>query len=391
MAANSADTVTNLEAGYYLIKDTDNSQNMTSGAYTAYILEVVGDVTAATKLDVPTVEKKVKDINDTLESDFSEDGWQDSADHDIGDTIPFKITGTLPTNYSEYANYAYKITDEMSAGLTYNGDAKVYVDNGGKETEITSQVNIVPTTDASGTTIEITAVDLKALTGVTIDKDSKIVVYYTAELNDNAVAGSGGNTNSAFITYSNNPNAGGNETASTPKNKTAVFTYKIRIEKVDENNTPLENAGFTLYKKDSTGKWQEVYAYTAGSDTVFTFSGLDDGDYKLVESEVPDGYNKFDDLEFTITAEHDTTSQDPAITSINGAAVEGGVITLQGTQTATVSLADGQISTIIVNKSGSILPTTGGIGTKIFYITGGILAVTAILLLITKKRTKSDE
>ena len=392
VAANSTETVTNLNAGYYLIKDKDNTQGIPNGAYTAYILEIIGDVTATTKLDIPSVEKKVKDINDTLESDISASPWQDSADHDVGDTVPFMITGSLPSNFSEYESYYYQITDEMSAGLTYNNDAKVYVVNDSVETEITSQVGIVSSADTAGTTIEITATDLKSLTGVTVNKDSKIVVYYTAQLNEHAVAGSAGNTNSAFLTYSNNPNAGHSGVLGiTPKDKTVVFTYQFVFEKVDENGAPLENAGFTLYKKDSSGNWQTVKAISAGSDTQFTFFGLDDGDYKLVESEVPEGYNKFNDLEFTITAVHETDSQTPSLISINGVTTEGGTVILDGTQNAAVSLVYGELSTTVVNKPGSLLPTTGGIGTKIFYITGALLAIAAIVLLITKKRMKSEK
>lgn len=391
VAANSSETIKNLEPGYYLIKDANNSQNIQNGAYTAYILEIVGDITASAKIDVPTVEKKVKDINDTLDDDISDNAWQDSADHDIGDTIPYQIVGTLPTNYEEYSQYLYKFTDEMSAGLTYLNDAKVYVDNAGVETEITSQASIDSSATASGTTLEISFANLKAVSGVTIDKDSKIVVRYTAALNQNAVTGGSGNENTVTLAYSNNPNAGGVETGTTPGDKAVVFTYQFTIDKVDENNAPLPNAGFTLYKKDSSGAWHTVKEISSGTATQFTFDGLDDGDYKLVESEVPEGYNKFEDLEFTISAEHTDNSQTPSIVSINNTTTEGGTAVLQGSQLATISLSSGVISTTIMNKSGSILPTTGGIGTTIFYIIGALLVICAIVFLITKKRMKSEE
>ncbi|MBO4694071.1 MAG: isopeptide-forming domain-containing fimbrial protein [Clostridia bacterium] len=391
VAANSTETIANLEPGYYLIKDAGNSQNMENGVYTAYILEVVGDITASAKIDVPTVEKKAKDINDTLDDDISDNPWQDSVDYDIGDTIPYQIVGTLPTNYAEYDQYYYKFTDNMCAGLTYQDDAKVYIDNAGVETEITSQVSINSSVSNSDTTLEITISNLDNITGVSINKDSKIVVRYTAVLNQNAVSGSAGNENTVFLTYSNNPNAGGVETANTPVNKTVVFTYKLQINKVDENNSPLQNAGFTLYKKDSSGAWQTVKTIVAGSETQFTFAGLDDGDYKLVESEVPQGYNKFEDLEFNISAEHTSDSQTPTLVSINNATTEGETITLQGSKLATVSLASGTISTTIMNKSGSLLPSTGGIGTTIFYIVGAVLVICGIIFLIAKKSMKYEE
>ena len=383
--------VTGLTPGYYLIKDQDNSQNTQNGAYTAYLLQVVGDVTASAKLDVPSVEKKVQDINDSQDDDLTDNPWQDSADHDVGDTVPFMITGTLPSNYGEYDTYYFQFTDEMSNGLTYQNNAKVFVENSGAETEITDQAVMETTTTAEGTTLTITYPDLKSLTGVTIDQNSKIIVRYTALLNENAIMGGTGNQNTVFLTYSNNPTPGGTGTGTTPKDKVAVFTYQVQVDKVDENNAPLENAGFTLYKKDSGNAWQVVKTFAGGSDTSFVFTGLDDGDYKLVESTVPEGYNKMEDLEFTITATHDTSSPDPALTELNGADTDGAVVTLSGTQQASVSLSTGTIASTIVNKAGSVLPITGGIGTTIFYLIGGLLVVGAILFFITRKRMKSDE
>ncbi len=390
VAAGATDTITGLEPGYYLVKDRDSSQSGDGSAYTAYILEVVGNVTATTKLDVPSVEKKVKDINDSDDNDISDNPWHDSADHDIGDIIPYQITGTLPTNYGDYSSYYYQFTDEMSNGLTYNGNAKVFVVNGSSETEITSQAVIAPGTETQGATLTVTIDDLKTITGVTVDKDSKIVVRYTATLNSNAVIGSTGNPNTVFLKYSNNPNPGGTGTGTTPKDKTVVFTYQVVINKVDENELPLPNAGFTLYKKDSSGTWQTVKAISASSATSFTFTGIDDGDYKLVETEVPDGYNKFKDIEFTVTAVHETVSSNPTLISINSATSDNTVITLSGTQQANVILSSGTISTNVVNRSGSILPTTGGIGTKIFYICGGVLIIGALITLIAKKNRRAE-
>ncbi len=391
ISAGGSDTVTGLAPGYYLIKDQDATQAVPGGAYTAYLLEVVGDVTATTKLDAPTVEKKVQDINDTLDGNIADNPWQDSADHDIGDTIPYQIVGTLPSNFADYASYYYAFTDTMSSGLTYQADARIFVDNGGTETEITSQATVSPSASAAGATLSIVFSDLKALTGVSVDQNSRIVVRYTAILNDNAVIGGAGNPNTVILTYSNDPNPGGSGITTTPPDKTVVFTYQFVINKVDENGLPLENAGFTLYKKDSLGAWQLVKTIAPGTATTFTFSGLDDGDYKLVESAVPEGYNRLDDLEFSITAVHDALSADPDLISLNGAAADGTVITLSGTQQASVSPTTGTIGTTIMNKAGSVLPSTGGIGTTIFYAVGGTLLVAAVVLLLAKKRMKSKD
>lgn len=391
VASGASDTVANLEPGYYLVRDQAATQSGESSAYTAYILEVVGDVTATPKIDIPSVQKSVQDINDTLDNTIADNAWQDSADHDIGDVIPYQIVGTLPTNYADYTTYTYAFSDTMSSGLTYQADARVFVDNGGVETEITSQAVISPTTTMQGATLAVSMADLKSLTGVTIDPSSRIIVRYSAILNNDAVHGGAGNPNTVTLTYSNDPNPGGTGTGVTPQDKVTVFTYRLVVDKVDEANDPLPNAGFTLYKKDSAGVWQTIKTYAGGADTSFTFSGLDDGEYKLEESTVPTGYNKMEDLIFTISAEHDASSANPQLTSLNGATADGQIITLAGTQQASVSLSTGTISATIVNKTGAVLPTTGGIGTTIFYVVGGLFAVFAAVMLITKRRMKAEE
>ncbi len=211
-------------------------------------------------------------------------------------------------------------------------------------------------------------------------------------LNGSAVIGGAGNVNTVYTHLLQRSNPGGTGTGTTPQDKNVVFTYQLVVNKEDEGGNPLQNAGFTLYKKDSSGTWQTVSTLAPGTDTTFTFKGLDDGDYKLVESAVPEGFNKMEDIEFSITATHATSAPNPSLTSLNGATADGSVITLgSGTQQATVSLSTGTISTTIVNKAGSILPSTGGIGTTLFYVVGGALAVGAAVLLITKKRMDAEE
>jgi len=391
VAAGASEALSGLAPGYYLIKDQDGTQSGEGSAYTAYMLEVVGDVTASAKVSTPTVEKKVQDINDSADADISDNAWQDSADHDIGDAVPYQIKGTLPGNFAEYGSYFYQFTDEMSAGLTYQADARVFVLNGATETEITSQAVITPTAATPGATLTVSIADLKSLSGVTLDASSEIIVRYTALLNGNAVHGVAGNPNSVYLSYSNDPNPGGTGTGRTPTDKTVVFTYQLIVDKADENGDPLTGAGFSLYKQDSAGVWQLVRTFTAGSDTRFTFTGLDDGNYKLVESTVPEGYNKFEDVEFSITATHDANAANPTLTSLNGATADAQVIMLCGTQEASVSLSSGAVASVITNRAGSILPSTGGVGTKLFYAGGSILALGAGVLLIAKRRAKAEE
>lgn len=365
--------LTGVPAGYYLIKDVDGALAGENDSYTTYIVEVVDDVTIAPKSDVPEVEKKVKDTNDST-GDTS--GWQDSADYDIGDSVPFQLTATLADNVSAYTTYKVVFHDTLSKGLTYNNDAKVYID--GKET---SGFTVTATVNADGTTtLTVSCDDVKALGA---SNSSVITVEYTATLDDDAVLGSAGNPNEVYLEYSNNPNkseAGNNETGNTPTDKVIVFTYKVIVNKVDGEGAPLTGAEFTLEKYNKeTGEWEAITAVKNDEGTTFTFSGLDDGKYRLTETKTPAGYNSIAPIEFTITAEHDVLADDPALTSLSGNATTGEI-------TFTSSTAEGSLSTNVVNKAGSTLPETGGIGTTIFYVLGAVLVVGAGVVLVTKKR-----
>ena len=295
VAAGGSETVTGLAPGYYLVKDTASTQNKENGAYTSYILKIVADTETSAKLDVPTVVKKVQENSDKA--------WQDAADYNIGDTIPYKLTGTLPTNYDKYEKYAYKFHDEMSAGLTLDPTSiKVKIDG----TEIASSKYTV-TQDAGSNSFTVAFADLKTLDTV-ITSNSTIVVEYSCELNSNAVIGAQGNPNTVYLEYSNNPNRGGEgDFGKTPKDKNIVFSYKVIVNKKDENNDPLVGAEFTLYKKTATGK-EAITRFTidntmAANKTTFTYNGLDAGKYVLEETKTPAGYNSVDPIEFTIKAE----------------------------------------------------------------------------------------
>ena len=405
-AAGSTNTVTDgkyvisgLAAGYYLVKDQDGSLTGDSDSYTEYIIQVVGNVTATPKSDVPEVEKKVKDTNETTGETT---GWQDSADYDIGDSIPFQLKATLADNVSSYTTYKVVFHDTLSKGLTYNNDAKVYI--GGTET---NGFTVTATVNADGTTtLTVSCDDVKALDA---GNSSVITVEYTAKLNENAVLGSAGNPNKVYLEYSNNPNkseSGENhETGKTPEDTVIVFTYQTIINKVDSENKPLTGAAFKLEKlikgKDGAADtWTTVKEFTVDETTTsFTFSGLDDGQYKLTETKTPAGYNTIDPIYFVIEATHDATADTPALTVLkayltdeNGnkktEVKDGETVNID---LGTVDLTAGSITTTVVNKSGSELPSTGGIGTTIFYVLGGVLVLAAVVLLVTKKRMSGAE
>lgn len=372
-------------AGYYLIKDKDNTVSGTD-TYTTYIVQVVGDVTISPKGSVPSFEKKVKDINDTTDTDAS--AWQDSADYDIGDVVPFKLEGTVASNYADYKTYYFAFHDKAEDGLTFNADSvKVYVGS----TLIPSTDYQLVTSTTDGDTFDVVFANLKTIADV--QAGSKITVEYTATLNDKAVLGNQGNVNKAKLEFSNNPNEEQDgskkpETGETPWDNVIVFTYQVVVNKVDGNKQPLSGAEFTLEKVLKGGGKKTVTAVKSNGDTTFTFNGLDDGDYILTETVTPARYNTIEPIKFTVTAGHKITwsgeARDTILSSLSGNVTSG-------TADFTLDKTEGSLTTNVVNQSGATLPGTGGIGTTIFYVIGGLLMAAAAVLLITKKRMNSDK
>ena len=384
--------------GYYLIKDT--SSVIGDDAKTDFILEIVGDASVSPKAsDTPTPDKEVLDTNDS-DSISDTDAWGDSADHDVGDTISYRLTATLPTSYTQYKRYKLEFHDTMDKGLTYNNDAKVYVVNGTNKTEITglSTGTITSSTDdtTGKTTLTVTLDNLKADTfkSYGIVAGSKIVVEYTARLNENAVFK---NNNEMYLVFSNDPNwdeGGTPPTGTSEKVINVVFTYKPTVNKIDAEKKPLTGAEFELYKWDeNTENWVKLAAATKNdAGTSFSFEGIDDGVYKLVESQTPAGYNTVADILFGVKATHTTPDVDPTLTihDITKNEETGEWVFSDGQKTDfTIVASAGTVSTDVVNVSGAQMPETGGIGTTIFYTLGGLMVVAAGVLLVTKRRMQS--
>ena len=394
-----------VDPGYYLIRDKADTLTGTNDSYTFYIVKITGFVTITPKADKPSLTKKIKDTNDTT-GVTSE--WQDSADYDIGDEVPYLLTATVANNFASYKG-AYKLVfhDTMEAGLTFNENSvKVFVGTTDVEkTEVEKTLYKVNKTNDQNFTVTID--DLKSLkygeTGAQVEVGNKIYVEFTATLNENANIGAKGNLNTAYLEFANNPNSEQPEMGKTPDDTVIAFTYQVVINKVKENGESLTGADFKLEKKIGAAEWVEIdrkTGTTAGS--VFTFKGLDDGIYRLTETAVPGGYNKMADVIFTVTADHvvminglnDATRYD-VLTSLNGTA-ENGVITLTEQKKAeTINDQETEIieglTTQVVNKSGATLPETGGIGTTIFYVLGGMMFVGAALILIVRRKAEADE
>lgn len=356
---------TNVDKGYYLIAETTVGSDKNGGEATLVILNTAKDedLTVKTKESTVTVEKKVKDQKPAE----AEATWKDGAAYNINDDVPFKLTGTLSENIGSYKTYKYEFQDELSTGLSFNeGSVKVTIDG----TEITDGYTV---THNAGK-LNITFDNLKAVTpAVELTKDSKVVVEYTAKLNDNAVIGQAGNPNKVKLVFSNNPYGDGE--GETPEDKVIVFTFQLDVNKVDGKNNPLEGAGFTLYRVVD-GQEVAVGEEVKGG-TRFSFKGLDEGKYVIKETTVPTGYNKAADLEFTVSAVYDELADDPKLTKL----------TVDPADNFTVTLAEGKLATDIVNMAGEELPSTGGLGRTLIYALGTVFVVLAGVQLVARKKT----
>lgn len=391
-AGTGTDSITVSGPGYYLIKNTSVGEGE---VFTDYILQVVKDVEVNPKSGKPTLDKQIKH-NDNGK-------WGVVGDNQIGDTVEFRTITTVPI-VSGYTEYTYVIHDEMSAGLTSNVHSN---------DDVTIKVNDETVLDKNYYTVTVDEVNTNKFT-VTVDvlnaiKDGKMVegntlyTYYTGILNEKAkVYNDGKQENKAYLEYSNNPH-NNTTTNKTPEKVVYDWTFKMEINKIDgENNALLSDAKFVLSKNgncslgtigddgtpSTTTDLINLIENSDGSYTVapagyngpvvkvmtagkITIKGLDDAtEYYLYETKAPAGYNRLTDaVKFKITATYNDTGD--SYTSV----------------TAAVNDVDqSSVSVQVANNKGSTLPSTGGIGTTLFYVIGGVLMAVAAVLLVTKKR-----
>lgn len=403
--ANKTDTGTalisgenTLADGYYLVVDTtENVGN--GGAYNTALLQVVGNINITVKTDAPTVEKKVLEDDKYNQDGGYGTGYNDVADYNMGDAVPFHLIGSVP-DMSRYDTYKYIFHDTLSAGLTLNEDSiKVYVASnkaGTDKAEISGWTKAV-----SDQSFTVSFTDLKTVSDVSQGK--YIIVEYTATLNQNAVVGLDGNPNVVYLEYSNKPDqsgSGDNNTGNTPEDKVIVFTYELDTTKVDgqDNTKKLEGAEFKLHNADN--KWAIVDSnnkvtgwadteeggskLTSDANGLFKVIGLDDGTYYLKETKAPTGYNLLSS-EITVVITATTTNGQTWTNGQASSALTNLSVTADGTA-GTGDTSTGIAGITVANNKGSTLPETGGVGTPIFYIAGGVLAVAAAILLVTKKR-----
>lgn len=394
------------EAGYYLIVDTSSfssdANNDSYHAYNSFLLKVNKanyHVQITPKVVKPSVKKEVFDNND-IGSTGDNNGWGSSADHAINEEFQFRLIATLPASennghaYDYYDKYSVIFHDTLSDGITYDRPDSVVIKSNGKTYVIPNDSSKYTIGLESQNYLVVKIPDVKACAkdaGFDLNDGATITVTYTAHLNENAaVNGSAENKNSVRLQYSNNPRPDGEYWGYTPnytpESEVYVYTYQLNNTKyhdeVNENNK-LEGAGFRLYsdeacnneiklKKNNDGTYSRDFSTGASgvemiSDNKgqFNVKGLDAGTYYLKETTTPADFTPCSVIPpVTITANH------------NGNHVE---------------LDSSKLSTTIINKKagGITLPSTGGIGTTIFYVVGGGLMVAAIVLLVTKKRMEN--
>lgn len=381
-------TFADVDQGYYLIAQTKIGTNE---AYSLVMLGTAGKktLTVTPKTGVPTFEKKIKEKNDStgVESD-----WQDASDYDIGDKVPFKLTGTVSDKYDNYKTYYYAFHDKMDDTLQFNADSVLVKIDG---VEVAKEKYTLNTKTTDGCTFEVVFNDLKT---VSPTKPENVTVEYTATLKDTAKLGSVGNFNKGKLEFNNNPyyeGEGKPETpGETPWDEVVVFTYKLIANKTDGQGDALAGAGFTLYKfNKDTDDYVKVKEIEAGETTKFEFTGADAGKYKLVETTVPDGYNKADDLVFEVKGTYEAVNKTdplkaPTLTKLEILDEKGNSITGED-KVFTTNLAAGTATTNIKNLTGSELPSTGGMGTTVLYAAGTLMILAAAAFLVMKKKAES--
>ncbi len=475
-------------SGYYLVKDQNGTVDTANGAYTRFMLEVVGDATATVKSEVPSGDKKVY-IDDVTTGDAN--------NASIGSHVSYEITSKVP-NHVGYNYYYFIMNDTLSEGLTFDGAGSVAVKVG--DTVLVQGTDYyVYTENVAPKTFRLAFADI-----MNYDVGADIVVTYSATINDKAVIGTTGNPNTWNLQYSNNPDdtfdgerpddqtkpglpldETNEALGQTPDEKTLTYVTELDITKyanevleanllagaeftltgtskqvvlntvdyyeASENGTYyllldgtytetaptgteyveigvgtaetttgyIKNAdgeyviptdtgdynGATLYKlvKGTADKYADVNTkyekktatettyvdadvsieMTTGADGKIYFKGLGAGEYTLTETVTPEGFNTIDPIKFTINF----TAPDRGVITGEETCIWDLVSdTLEVSESGNGFSLGGIFSANIINQSGSLLPSTGGIGTTIFYVVGGILVVAAGILLVTKKR-----
>ena len=405
-------------AGYYLVYGTADSADPKSddtdivAAIALTSTDPAGLVNP--KVDAPPLNKEITAVaegNDEVDDALLDKDGK-AAVAKVGSTVSFKLTSMVP-DLRGYDDYTYIISDTMTAGLSFTGTDTKDVINGMVVKIGTTTLTLNNTNDKAKYTLTH-AVDSKSFT-LTIpystlaefDKGTDITVEYNATVNSNALTYDYEN-NTASLKYSSNPYE--DETNHTPDKKVYVLDLNLDVLKVDGSNTAttLDGAKFKLYRLASDGTTKEFYKWDTTNNVVTWVAeanadvfetdtdgnlkqqvrGLDKGTYYLLETEAPKGYNLLSEaVEVVISAEEGTDKVTYSATyGGEDATMTNGEVNLATAQAEAQPVATGTIE----NNSGAELPSTGGIGTTIFYVIGAILVLGAGILLVTRRRMNAN-
>lgn len=400
-------------SGYYLFV-TSNLEVTKPNTGTSPIFAIVGGgpVVVTEKTSIPTINKEIlNDRNENKHGGYTaQQGWSKFADSQMGQEVSYKLTGSIADNYATYDSYAYKFTDTLSQGLTYDKESlEVYALNGQSYTQISPKSYTVnnPTEDNNTLTVSFNDKGLKSATAakesdtLNIDANTYIVVFYKAKLNSKANYDTAGNTNNVYLEYSNNPMAEG--TGKSEIKGVTDHVFRLDVTKTDKGSGDVLKgeglqAGFkvkVLEGDEGTldNKWlgengeivDEGQAYefmTRLNDGKVYIPGLDTGKYQITETTTPTGYNTVAPFEITVTPTYKKTGELDTLT-----------VSSNNEEMTTIGDANGAtMSLTIKNKKGSGLPLTGLNGVTFTWIAGGaVLCIGVAHLIRSRKQAEESE
>lgn len=390
-------TFTTTKAGYYLfMTDTDSLKANEKQTGTSPIFAVVGGnaVAVTEKTSIPTVTKQVMD-------DGAGNDWKDKADSQMGQTVQYKLTGTVASNVDTFSTYYYEFHDELSAGLTVDESTVKAVIG---ETQITPTSVTVSKPDQNGKTVLSVKFDNLKAAGVTVGESTRVVVTYSAKLDPQksqyVVVGDTGNSNTVKLIYSNNP--GHDSRGESVPDTVRDYTYALKLVKKDatDENKKLTGVKFTIcatdpddtaskdkYVQENGSLGAEAYEFTTTGSGEIYVKGLDAGTYTVKETHTLAGYNTIPDFTFTIRADGFNQAEGENEITVETSTKGSNLVEVDATNTD-----NGTAALIVKNKQGSGLPLTGLNGVTFTWIAGGaVLCIGVAHLIRSRKQAEESE